>query len=758
MVTTRDIGTVFGVEEGLDRTIVDVAKGIVEVTCGGTQTRLEAGQSYCSRPGAKVGTRDLAVAWSHFQGDLASLLDGGALASAGNTSAVAASAASETAVTTGTEVANLLDLLPTSTPFFLDISDWPGILGEFKLTDYQTLLSEPTLQAWWAQVKGKDLLDRVLTELVQMGVIDLARSMDGQVVLAAAEGGNFLLMADCRAKEQEVSAMVNRLLAGQPVQSGTAVALVDPLQASVEATASTSNPAAAWKDFEGRIFVGRGRLILSSSKELAAATYGRLRSGEPTGFTETPFSAKLAQWAPNSRLMMAADFAEIRDKIAKMTDPVEKARCELLGLNTLDTMLISPSFAGRGMNQAARVSFTGQRGGALNWLAEPSPMRGFNFFSPDVHFFASAIVRSPRQIIWDFIDAERATGDTARADALRDELMQQEGLYDGLGGEVAIGIDNPILPMPNVKIAIEVSNRAAVEAGINAIVQKLIAQFEAEDRFAWCDVEDYNGYKIYSLKIDGVPFDPSWAFVDDFLVGGPGNLFVRHSIDVWQSGRSIGSDSHLLTLLPSQASPTLSLLVYQDVASAIPELVRSKIMPSLDADAASFAPDVSFLERYRAAGIAYAEAQADHVDFFLQTPGGLDFNVGMAVPLVANWLAPRLNVSQTADLIAEAKVRLDELKAAAEAYRAAKGSYPAALSDLADGKYIERIPADPFAVTPGDLLRLAPGAQAGQILLYSIGPDKVDDKGLTLYDPENDIEGTGDIVVRLPEEAAAPAQ
>ena len=65
---------------------------------------------------------------------------------------------------------------------------------------------------------------------------------------------------------------------------------------------------------------------------------------------------------------------------------------------------------------------------------------------------------------------------------------------------------------------------------------------------------------------------------------------------------------------------------------------------------------------------------------------------------------------------------------AASAYQADHGNYPESIEALAP-QYIAAIPADPFSGKP---LKLA--SVEGGLILYSVGPDLVDDGGNKEYD------------------------
>jgi hypothetical protein len=404
------------------------------------------------------------------------------------------------------------------------------------------------------------------------------------------------------------------------------------------------------------------------------------------------------------------------------------------------------------MNQAMRLSFLPEgRYGAMNWLAEPAPMRGMDFFSPDVHFFASAIIRSPHQMLLDYLlFLERARPEKDFESAVEFAAMNED-FFKSFGGEIAVGLDSPILPIPNVKIAVEIANQPAFKDGLARLLRKIQESLDTSGSHMLVEETPYKNYTVYCMLIDGIPIHPSWALVDDFLVAGPGAEFVRNSIDVHESGRSIANDSRLVELLQANREMNYSLLVYQDIAKSIPAFVKEKIAPQVDTEDGHVIPNLDFLTNYRAAGIAYAYARPGCVDLYLNTPRGIDFNVGMALPLVANWLVPRTDIGQTLTKVAEATVGLEEMQAAVEAFRIENGRLPTSLSEVAQpvGKYIERIPADPFAYVAGETLRLITGPEEGWITIYSIGPDGEDNRGALEYNIAQRYDAPGDIVVRI---------
>ncbi|MBN1868912.1 FecR domain-containing protein [Candidatus Sumerlaeota bacterium] len=767
-LTATAHGTVYGVEEGLDRSVVAVAEGDVIVSSGGAETDVSAGESYSSRTGLTAAFADAAsLAWSRLQENLTSLFS---IVSADSDSTVppleVQTAPAATPVPSTPIVAapnDLVAYLPADTLYVLDLRDLKGLLSEFRNSDYSALAKNEALRLWWENSGGQKILEEVRRETEFDKVIRIVSMLDGQVAVGVTSQGDFVLMAECIASEQTVRLELETQLGISVTPSLAGDEMAEILDTVVRAAeASTLHPdGAPGEDLRGRLYVSRGCIVLSNEKDLALETVNRLSQGGDTGFFDGEFWSKIRRDASNPRLALAANLGgQVANVIADLADEEHadqiRETFDLLGLPSLDYLLLSPSFEGRGTQQAARLAFVDDgRYGAMDWIAEPAPMRGLDFFSPTIPLFASAIARNPNRICLDYLAWLEETGSAVKFATVLAQVARMTDFFESFGGEIAIGVDKPILPFPNVKIAVEMSNPAVFQAGIDRIVVELQAELESrQGKLSVVEEKQYHGYTIETLIIDGVPlFQPSWTYVNGFFVWGPGPEFVRNSIDVFESGHTIANSSRFLSLVPTGSEMNVSLLVYQDVAQSVPSFVREKIVPKLDKDATGMVPDLSFLESYSAPGIVYAYARPTCIDVYLKAPTGIDLNLGMAVPMVANWLVPRIGIGQTVTGVARAQVALEEMKEAALKFQAENGRLPQSLSELANpaGQYIDRIPYDPFAGGLDETVRLVPGPTEGSIRIYSIGPDGVDDRGAVEYNITERYDGPGDIVVELPE-------
>jgi len=789
-------GTVFGVAEGLDRSEVSVARGTVIVESSGAWTTLPQGETYTSRQGAEAGSPAAMIAWSHLKEDLAALQSVqqavaqtsemplrlassdtdqpvgqsasqpaglvGSVGSVGSVLSTQPSALSTQPSALSTQPSALspqssaLSYMPDDTRYLLEIPDVGVFAKEFQSSDYAALGKNEAIRQWWLAVGGPRVLEDISKEIPLNELAGIARCMEGPLTAGVNRQGQPLLLADCGANTAQV-----RLLLEQAIAKAQATG-----RAGAPGSGDTHDPA---NEIRSRVLLSDRWLVVSTSPELAQDAFQRLTSNRPTGFTQSAFCGKLRRDAPNPRFMIAAN---LEDQVADWIKYAKERNLshdlaptlDLLGLPSLDYLLLSPDFAGHGMNQAARLAFGPEgRDGVMNWLAEPSPMRGLNFFSPDVHVFASAIVRNPYRMFLDYLLYLQATGKENDFRQALEVVAQREDFLKSFGGEIAVGIDSPVLPVPNVKIAIEVSDHEAFQKGLDQIVSDLLRAFEREGKIAIVEDVMHKDRTIYTLVIDGVPFTPAWTFVDTYFIAGPGPQFVRNSIDVYESRHSIASDSRLAALLPGNLDMNFSMLLYQDLARSIPAVFREKIAPKLSAAAAAadaatsgtapvfrLTPAFDVFQNCRAPSIAYAFARPQCVDLYLSAPAGLDFNLGVGVPLVANWLAPRTSIGLVVKRVAQAQFGLEQLQKAALKFQSENGRLPASLDELDNppGKYLDSIPLDPFA-PDGQTLRLIQGPEPGRITFYSIGPDGVDNEGKAEYSIVRQYDGPGDIVIRV---------
>src|SRR5262249_50295980 len=110
------------------------------------------------------------------------------------------------------------------------------------------------------------------------------------------------------------------------------------------------------------------------------------------------------------------------------------------------------------------LTFNGPRTGIAAWLANPSPMGSLDYVSTDASGAAAAVVRSGGDIAGQL-----------KGIAPQELSAVREALASSLGGEFAIALDGPLMPVPSWKLVAEVYNPQAAQAAL----QQAIAQYAA---------------------------------------------------------------------------------------------------------------------------------------------------------------------------------------------------------------------------------------------------------------------------------------
>lgn len=182
---------------------------------------------------------------------------------------------------------------------------------------------------------------------------------------------------------------------------------------------------------------------------------------------------------------------------------------------------------------------------------------------------------------------------------------------------------------------------------------------------------------------------------------------ARSYLDAIRFGNEISRNGFVINRLVGIAS------------SAIGSFPLAKLTPQLGCE--QLKPVIAELDKLDQASVTWSEVRRAE-NIFMRHELRKQPNPFMMVP---SWWQARKSI-QTAESVhhrAVSRVRLLETELALCCYRAEHGAPPAQLTQLVP-QYLQRVPQDPFGRQP-----LIYRAQGTNWLLYSIGPDGVDDGG-----------------------------
>ncbi len=210
---------------------------------------------------------------------------------------------------------------------------------------------------------------------------------------------------------------------------------------------------------------------------------------------------------------------------------------------------------------SAVVSFAGQRTGVASWLSSPGAMGSLDFVSPDAQFATAFVAKQPALMLKDLLDmAEGRQMDFAEFE--RTVGVSVEQLAGFLGGEVAVAVDGPLIPVPSWKVVAEVRD----PAGLQAALTKMAAAGQMS-----IQQTAVNGQTFYSVKspFEKIPMEIHFTYSDGYLVAGSTRVLLERALRDRAAGISLTKSQEFRQLLPRESRPTFSGVVYQNAGDVL---------------------------------------------------------------------------------------------------------------------------------------------------------------------------------------------
>ncbi len=211
----------------------------------------------------------------------------------------------------------------------------------------------------------------------------------------------------------------------------------------------------------------------------------------------------------------------------------------------------------------ARVSldFNGPRTGIAAWLANPAPMGSLDYVSPDAAVAAAAVVPNGGAIV-----------EQLKLISPNELGAVHDALASSLGGEFAIAVDGPLIPVPSWKLIAEVYNPAAAQAALQQAAAKYTdAPNNPGHKPLATGTESFEGRTYYSISVPdaGPLLEFHYTFADGFLIAGPSRGVVSRALQIKDSGNSLMHSSKVTAMMPRDHYTNFSLVFYQNVATSV---------------------------------------------------------------------------------------------------------------------------------------------------------------------------------------------
>jgi len=270
------------------------------------------------------------------------------------------------------------------------------------------------------------------------------------------------------------------------------------------------------------------------------------------GFEGTPFYARIAEvYREGAGLLVCADLSRMAqgDHTAGMRYFVAEEK-----------------EVNHQMEARAALSFDPARSGIAAWLADPAPMGSLDYVSPDAGTLAAFVVRDPVAIADQLAGVAKTTpaGLGAQGD-LRNDLAHS------LGGEFALALDGPLMPVPSWKLVVEVYDPARLQSVFARLVAESNRQPDksaGQIRMAQETVDGRIYYTINSPKL-GPLAEAHYTFADGYMIAAPSRTLVKRALDLKAAGASIARSAKFMALTPRDHYANFSAVLYQNLGTTL---------------------------------------------------------------------------------------------------------------------------------------------------------------------------------------------
>jgi hypothetical protein len=571
-------GTVFSVDSGLKGSRVAVLEGTVDVSQGGVDSKVSAGDQMSTTDKLTPAPMEQQIAWSHDRAKYLPLLAQFAMLQ---------KKIGDIPFPAPRYTSDLLQRVPSDTLLYVSIPNLGEFLNQANQIFHDQLKQSPVLQQWWNQ--GHDQNTAMLDMLVDKVHQTSEYLGDEIVVVGVKQTGTpgIAVIADVK------RAGLGDFLKSQFAFTGPAITVFDP--ASLKGVTSSST-----KERGGFALIRENEAVFSNSVATLKTVNAQLDAGT-SGFSTGDFGKQItAAYGRGAGIILAADVHEMMN--GRMVQKHMEERGDAIGKSGIEDAryLIAEhrEINGQSENQVA-LQFSGTRKGIASWLAAPAPIGSLNFITPNASIAVAMLSKDPKAIADDLLsmaggeDGEQDKGLQSAEDML--QVNFREDVAASLGGDFAVSLDGPVLPTPAWKAIIEVNDSTRLEQALERLTDGIRKQTEgkqtdgnASNRKEKHSISimpsDANGQRFYALHDSVTGSDlAQYTFANGYMIVAPSRALVMEAMHTYASGDSLAHSTAFRGLLPKDASDNYSAVAYQNLTPVMAPLLSEMTGPSADA-------------------------------------------------------------------------------------------------------------------------------------------------------------------------------
>jgi len=391
------------------------------------------------------------------------------------------------------------------------------------------------------------------------------------------------------------------------------------------------DPATAPEGGQGMLLYIHNGLLIGSPSGAELREVAALAAGGGNPFTATSFHDRIAQdYRDGAGWLFAADLHTLVRKGQEKKSSDSQQMAEKLGILDLDHFIVDRrEIDGRAETRAA-LTFDQPRRGIASWIAAPAPMGSLSFFSPDANLAAAFVVKSPVTILDELLTVNPEFARELAESQARHGFDLRNDRAAPLGGEIALGLDGPVLPTPSWKLVAEVYDPARLQQTFEKAVARLNDELRAEGKPGIQLVsEPSGGHTFYSLQGTEPKVELHYLFEDGYLLAAPSRALLERTLQQRESGVTLATSPKLRDLLGPDGQVNVSALVYQNLAPLAKS--AAKVLPGGPAKNGAPQSGPAAIGRWLAGQgptLYYAYAEPDRIVFAGSNQNPLGLNLG----------------------------------------------------------------------------------------------------------------------------------
>ena len=547
-------GTVFSVNHGTKGSRVLVIEGEVKVDHAGEESVLQPGDQVTTHALLAPMPAAREIAWSRDVDQYLQLL--------GEFTELERALEEQVPSPDLRTSSRLLDLVPEHTVFYAALPNLTETVTETHRVLREKLDESPALAEWWnseAAGQFQAHIDEAVTTFSELG-----NTIGAEVVVAGGFAGSIdgdPIDAVVMAELVDADGVRDFVARHGGDEQGEDLVIVD------DPAAASGGDFVLWLDEANGIAVG------SNSPARLRAVAAHL-AGETNPFVGTSFHEGITSlYHEGAGVIVAADLANIVNIQITQSADSEGPNFAALGVDNVRHLMLEHKRLANASHHRAVISFDDARHGMASWLAEPAPMGGLDFVSPDAKLVTGVVFRDPSELLDDIFDLAGEVPEELSELEERFGLSLRDDIAGALGGELVFALDGPLAPTPAWKLVLEVYDPARFQWAIEQALAEANRHL-AEEGHEPLELTETSagGRTVYTLPAGFL--DVHYTFVEGYLLMAPKRVLLDQAIRYRDSGYSITSSPKLLALLPQDGRNNVSALAYYDlagVASAIAE-------------------------------------------------------------------------------------------------------------------------------------------------------------------------------------------